>query len=246
MFNIFKGFGFALKGLQIIRQPGIRRFVAIPLAINVILFSIAVFILFRMFDQWMQSFLPDFPSWLSWLEDWIMWLIWPLFASMILFVVFYCFTFVANLIAAPFNSLLAEKVELMLKGESIEQTDTYPAFSVVKKTLASEAGKLFYFLKWAIIILVISFIPVINIIAPALWFIFGAWMLTLEYLDYPMSNHGHYFKEINRQASSKKSYSFGFGCGVLLLTSIPIINFLAMPTAVAGATALHLKQEQQT
>lgn len=242
--NTFKGFGYALKGIKIISQPEIRRFVIVPLSINIILFSMAILILFNMFNQWMQSLLPDFPSWLSWLEDWIMWLIWPLFASMILFVVFYTFTFVANLIASPFNSLLAEKVELMLKGQALDQTPSYPVLATIKSSIASELKKLLYLLKWSIIIMIISFIPVINIIAPPLWIIFGAWMLALQYLDYPMGNHGLYFKDINQQAVSRKTLSFGFGCGAFLLTSIPIINFLAMPAAVSGATALYVKQEE--
>lgn len=243
--NIFKGFNFALKGLKIITQSEIRRFVIIPISINIALFSIAILVLFNMFDQWMQSFLPDFPSWLSWLEDWIMWLIWPLFAAMILFLVFYSFTFVANLIAAPFNSLLAEKVEFLLKGQPLEQTPSFPVPTMIKKSLTSELGKLFYLLKWSVILVIISFIPVINIIAPPLWIIFGAWMLALEYLDYPMGNHGKYFKDINQQAVAQKTLSFGFGSGAFLLTSIPVINFIAMPAAVAGATALYVEQEEK-
>jgi CysZ protein len=243
--NIFKGFTYPLKGLRIIAKPEIRRFVIIPLSINIVLFTIAILLLFNMFDQWMQSLLPDFPSWLSWLEDWIIWIIWPLFASMILFVVFYSFTFIANLIAAPFNSLLSEKVELMLKNQPLNQTPSYPSITTIKQTLTSEASKLVYLLQWSIVILIVSLIPVINIIAPVLWFVFGAWMLALEYIDYPMSNHGYYFKDINRQANSEKALSFGYGCGALLLTSIPILNFLAMPAAVAGATALCITQGDQ-
>jgi len=243
--NILKGFAYPFKGMNIINKPEIRRFVIVPLSINIVLFTIAIAILFTMFDQWMQSLLPDFPSWLSWLEDWILWIIWPLFASMIFFVVFYSFTFIANLIAAPFNSLLAEKVELLLKGEPLNKTPSYPVLETVKQSLASEISKLFYLLKWFIIILLISLIPVINIIAPVLWFVFGAWMLALEYIDYPMSNHGYHFKDINRQATSRKTLSFGFGCGTLLLTSIPLLNFLAMPAAVAGATVLSINHGDQ-
>ena len=242
IFNIFKGFGYAIKGMKIISQSKIRRFVIIPLSINIVLFVAAIAVLFSRFDQWMQSFLPSFPDWLSWLEAGIMWLIWPLFAVTILFLVFYSFSFVANLIAAPFNSLLAEKVECMLKDQSLDATPSYPVLSVVKKSLASEIAKLFYLLKWSIILVIISLVPVVNIIAPPLWIIFGAWMLALEYLDYPMGNHEQYFKDINDQALAKKSLSFGYGTGVLLLISIPVINFIAMPAAVAGATALYVKE----
>jgi CysZ protein len=241
--NLFKGFGHAFTGLQLITRPGIRRFVVVPVAINVVLFSIAIYFLVTLFDQAIAYFMPNFPDWLSWLETAINWLLWPLFAVMIFFLVFYTFTFVANLIAAPFNSLLAEKVEAMLKGQPLDDSPSYPVWSTVKKSIASEIGKLWYLIKWSILLLIISFIPVVNVAAPPLWIVFGAWMLALEYLDYPMGNHGHFFKEINQQATSRKTLSLGFGSGLFLLTSIPVINFIAMPAGVAGATNLWVKQE---
>ena len=242
--NFFKGFAFSMQGLTIITQPGIRRFVAIPLAINVSLFSLAIYFLVSMFSQWMEALMPDFPSWLSWLEDWLNWLLWPLFATLIFFIVFYSFTFIANLVAAPFNSLLAQKVEAVLGNNTTDSTPILPPWETIKKSIGSEIGKLFYLVKWSILIMIISFVPVINFAAPFLWLVFGAWMLALEYIDYPMSNHGHYFKEINQLAAAKKSLALGFGTGSFILTSIPVINFMAMPASVAGATALWIKQEE--
>lgn len=239
--NLFKGFGYIFKGLGLIKTPGIRRFVIIPLTINIILFSVAIYFLFGWFDNWMNTLLNSFPSWL----DWMSWLLWPLFTVLILFTVFYTFTFVANLIAAPFNSILAEKTEAMIKGQPLSDIQSFPMWPTIKKSISSEIAKLVYILKWSVIILVISFIPVINIVAPALWFVFGAWMLAMEYMDYPMSNHGHFFKEINKQVAADKSLSLGFGIGVFMFTSIPVVNFLAMPAAVTGATALWLRRETQ-
>jgi len=242
--NFFKGLAYSLQGLAIITKPGIRRFVAIPLAINISLFSLGIYFLSTMFSQWMAALMPDFPSWLSWLEDLINWILWPLFATLIFFIVFYSFTFIANFVAAPFNSLLAQEFEAVLDNQSIDNTPTLPPWKTIKKSIGSETGKLAYLLKWSIIIMVISFVPIINFAAAFLWLIFGAWMLALEYIDYPMSNHGRYFKEINQLAVAKKSLMLGFGTGSLILTSIPVINFMAMPASVAGATALWIQQKE--
>lgn len=242
--NLFKGFGYALQGMPLIARPGIRRFLIIPLGINILLFSAAIYFLITLFDQALAYLMPDFPQWLSWLETALSWILWPLFAIMIFFLVFYTFSFVANLIAAPFNGLLAEKVEALLKGESIQDDSMLPVWSMVTKSIGSEIGKLWYLIKWSILLLIISVIPVVNIIAPPLWILFGAWMLALEYLDYPMGNHGHFFKEINQQAAARKTLSLGFGGALFLLTSIPVINFIAMPAGVAGATLLWVKQEK--
>ncbi|MCW9056038.1 MAG: sulfate transporter CysZ [Gammaproteobacteria bacterium] len=243
--NFFKGFAFSFRGLRLITQPGIRRFVAIPLVINISLFSLAIYFLSSMLPQWMAALMPSFPGWLSWIEYWINWILWPLFATLIFFIVFYSFTFIANLLAAPFNSLLAQKVEATLNNDITDNTPSLPPWKTIKKSIGSEITKLLYLLKWSIIIMIITLIPVINIAAAFLWLVFGAWMLALEYIDYPMGNHGHYFKEINQLTASKRTLTLGFGTGSFLLTSIPVINFIAMPASVAGATALWVNQEKK-
>lgn len=249
--NLLKGFGHIFSGLKLITRPGIRRFVAIPLGINIVLFGGATWYLFAKFDDWMTDLmpdLPDLPSWLSWLDTiygWfetaLVWLLWPLFSVMVILIIFYTFTFVANLIAAPFNSILASKVENLLRDRPIEDGPEFPGLELFKRTLGSEAGKLFYFIKWWAVLFILTLIPVINIVAPFIWVVFGAWMLSLEYLDYPMSNHNKIFKDINKQAINKRSLSLGFGGGVMLFTSIPILNLIAMPAGVAAATALWVK-----
>jgi len=243
--NLFTGFGQILSGLKLIAQPGLRRFVIIPLSINVALFGGATWYLFAKFDQWMAQLLPDFPDWLSWLESLLMWFLWPLFSIMILLVIFYTFTFIANLIAAPFNSLLAEKVEKYLTGQPLDTGPGFPTSEMIKRSILSELSKLFYFARWWILLLIITMIPVINLAAPFIWILFGAWMLSLEYLDYPMANHNKFFKDINKQAVSKRSLSLGFGGGVMLLTSIPVLNVIAMPAGVAGATSIWVKHREQ-
>jgi len=105
--NFLVGFAHILKGLKLITQPGLRRFVLIPLGINIVTLGGATYYLFIKFNDWMNQLMPDFPSWLSWLETAISWILWPLFSTMILLIIFYSFTFIANLISAPFNSLLA-------------------------------------------------------------------------------------------------------------------------------------------
>ena len=52
-------------------------------------------------------------------------------------------------------------------------------------------------------LLLLQFVPLLNVVAPVLLFLFGAWMFALEYLDYPMGNHGALFREVRaaRRAS---------------------------------------------
>ena len=62
-------------------------------------------------------------------------------------------------------------------------------------------------------------------------------MLALQYTDYPMGNHELFVKEELILLRKHRGRSLGFGGAVTLMATIPVINFLAMPAAVAGGTA---------
>lgn len=238
-----RGASYVLRGFKLIRTPRIRRFVLIPLLVNVVLFAglIAYGISeFTYLTEWLLSFLPE---WLTWLK----WLLWPVFALLAMLFVFYLFTPIANLIGAPFNSLLAEKLEIHLSGNQPASDQAWSRlFTDIPKTLISEFKKLGYLMIWTIPLLILLMIPGLNLLAPFVWFIFGAWMLALEYCDYPMANHRLAFREERWVLKQQKSLGLGFGSAVLLMTTIPVINFLAMPVAVAGATALWVERLQAT
>lgn len=223
-------------------KSGARKFVIVPLFINVSLFSTAIYIISQYIDSWLESLLP---SWLSWLA----WLIWPLFFITVLLLVFYSFTLVANLIAAPFNSLLAGRVEMNLTGRepvniNAEKILSLAFIRLTIRSMGSEIHKIFYFLLWLIPLIAITFTPVINIIAPFCWFVFAAWSFTLEYTDYPLANHGMLFSEVRQYNRENRMRTLGLGTGIFIITSIPLINFLAMPVAVAGATILTTKTQE--
>jgi CysZ protein len=231
--NPLSGVAYLLRGLSLIGKPGLRPFVIIPLLINILVFSLLIWIGIDQFEVLMDRFLPSDESWLSWLR----WLLWPLFAVAILLLVFYTFTVIANLIASPFNGLLAEKVELYLGGQLSEQPGgVKQLLKDIIPSLLSELRKLFYFAIRAIPLLILFLIPGLNIVAPFLWLAFSAWFLALEYGDYPMANHGLKFKDQHQRLKQARYSAMAFGGGLTLMMAVPVLNFFAMPAAVAGAT----------
>jgi len=230
--GLLKGFAYVLKGFSLITQKGIRPFVVLPFLMNSLLFAGGIWLLTSQIDQWLERLLP---SWLDWLE----WLLWPVFAVLLAFIVFYSFTLIANLITAPFNAILAERVESHLNGLPVPEFQGYHSLpGIIARTFRSELSKLGYMFKWLIVMLILTLVPGLNIIAPLLWVVYGAWMLAIEYIDYPMGNHELYFDEELRALKRHPSYALSFGWLISLMTTIPILNFLAMPVGVAGATAL--------
>ncbi|HEC17210.1 MAG TPA: sulfate transporter CysZ [Sedimenticola sp.] len=238
--NPLTGANYLIRGFGLILRPGLRRFVLIPLLVNIIIFSLLAWLGASQFQELMDWLLPE-SSWLSFLR----WLLWPLFVLTMLLVIVYSFTVLANLIAAPFNSLLAEQVELILSGAPPGRTDGNPLKELLP-TLGSELRKLGYFLVRAIPLLALFLIPGVNIIAPFLWLLFNAWFLALEYADYPMANNGLNFQQQHLRLKKIRLVSLGFGGSATLLMMIPLLNFLAMPAAVAGAAVLWHEQFGKT
>ncbi|MCP4267477.1 MAG: sulfate transporter CysZ [Candidatus Brocadiaceae bacterium] len=241
--SIFQGPAYILRGFNILTNPGLKRYIILPIIINILVFIGIGWFAASEFQGFMDQLLPEGDSWFFIPLDLIRWILWPLFAITFLFVIFYTFTIVANLLASPFNGLLSEKVELILTGESPSQAPS-SVISNIWPALISEAVKILYFLVRAIPLLLLFVIPVVNLAAPFIWLLFMAWYMTLEYSDYPMGNHGLSFKEQRNQLKKVRFTAIGFGGGITFLMLIPILNFFVMPAAVAGATIFWCEHHQ--
>lgn len=238
------GIYYFFKGLALITKPGIRRWVFIPLFINISLFSGLIYyswLYYQTFIEKSTHFLQHWlPDW-EWLISTIHWLMMPLFMIITIIVIFLTFTLVANLISAPFNGFLATAVEKYLKKKPIE----YPSSPLLQEIFAFPGiflAKLFYYLRWVIILFIISLIPGVNLISPILWLLLSAWFVSLEYIDAPLGNYGFRPAKQRQILAKKRLLAFSFGSTVLVMMMIPIINFLVMPAAVAGATCLWVRE----
>jgi CysZ protein len=232
---MLRGIGYFISGFKLIFSRGIKRFVLIPLSINICIFAFGFWFGMEWFDQFLAKMLP---AWLHWAE----FILWPIFALSYFLIIFYLFALLANIVAAPFNGLLAEKVEQRLRANTNQQNQSAikQLLKELPRTFGSEINKLFYFLLRSLPLLILFLIPGVNIIAPIAWFLFSAWMLSLEYLDYPLGNHGILFKQTRVLAKQQRTCCLSFGALVSAFTMIPIINFIVMPVAVAGATVLYV------
>lgn len=229
------GFNYLLQGFSMLMSPGLKRFVFIPLIINTLIFAILFYFSAHYFSHFVVWLDHKIPSWLHWLN----WIIWPLFIAISLFIIAYTFILVASIIASPFNVFLAEKVELIQTGKTPNPNDTiWDAIKDVPRALKREVDKILYYLPRAVILLILFLIPGINIIASVLWFIYGCWVMSIQYLDYPMDNHKIPFQEMRKAMRKKTFLSLSFGCTVVVVLMIPVLNFFVIPAAVIGATLM--------
>jgi len=233
------GTGYFFKGFELIKQKGIRRFVFIPLSINVCLFSIAFYFMYLQLENSIPSLMAWLPSWLDWLSV----IIWPLAVLTTLVVFSFLFSTLANWLAAPFNGLLSEKIEIMLSGQTAPQGSNIDIIKDIPRTLNREWQKLRYYLPRAIgFFIIMWFLPIIG---QVIWFLFIAWMMAVQYKDYPFDNHKVPFAVMKQALKQNQGLSYSFGITVALFSMIPIVNLIVMPVAICSATAIWVDHYQK-
>lgn len=233
--DVKSGFHYFVMGWHLIQQKGIRRFVIMPILLNIVL-MIGLFWLFisqvsGMID-WVMGFVP---AWLDWLST----IMYVMSLGMILIFFYFSFTMLSGFIAAPFNGLLAEKVEKMLTGESLADVTMAEFLKDIPRMLRREWQKLLYSLPIYIAIFLFGFMPFFGqTVVPIIGFAFTAWMMAIQYCDYPFDNHKISFHTMRMKLKENRIQSLTFGGLISLCTLVPVINLVVIPVAVCGATAM--------
>lgn len=221
--NPLTGAWFVVRGAMRMGEPGLRRFVALPLLFNAVLMIVATW--------WLTHIVAaQIPTWLQWLY----WAIVPIAFILLTLTFAYFFSTVLMVLSSPFNGFLSEQVERKSGTDFPAETLT----ALVVRTSKRELIKLRYLLPRYLLLLILSCIPVVNLITPLLWFVFGSWVLALQYTDYSFDNHQHSFNDTKQVLRENVFTALGFGALVSLLMAIPLLNWFVMPAAVIGATMM--------
>ncbi|QIQ21928.1 sulfate transporter CysZ [Zophobihabitans entericus] len=236
------GIDYFVLGWKLIQKPGITRFVILPMLANIVVMSLLFWWLFAHISTLMDLGMHYVPSWLQWLS-YIVTLI-----VVVTMAIFFCYFFstITNIIAAPFNGLLAEQVEAYLTQQPAPDTGIWSLVKDIPRILKREVYKLIYYILWAIPLFFLYWIPVFGqTVAPIIWFIFTAWMINIQYADYAFDNHKVSFSRMREMLKQDKADNLSFGALVSLFTMIPVFNLIIMPVAVCGSTALWVDRYRQ-
>ena len=233
--NFVTGAGYFMRGLAMTFQPGLLRFVIVPLIANVVLFSLMGWLLYEVITDFYDAAMLTVPEWLqflSWIITPLLWLVGGLMTG-------YASTLLVLMLTSPFHALLAEKVEESITGETLPALEGVAAALLeVPRSLFREIRKFLYYVPMALAALLLTIIPVVNAFAPLGWVLLGAWIMSLQFIDYPMDNHRLPFREVRDACAERRSSTIGFGGTVAFFTGIPLLNLVVIPAAVIGATLL--------
>ena len=224
-----------IKAFPLLLSSRLRLFLLAPVVANialiVLLYVVAVSYMSVAVDE-LMSYLPEWMSFLNWL-------FYLLLNIVIGLLLFYSFSVGVNILAAPFMAFLAEKVEEQQTGKQFDEDMSFTGLMlIVGRSLKREMQKLGYFLPRFIGLLLLSFVPVINIVTPFLLMLFSAWMLALQYMDYAFDNNQVPFTQMRASLREKPLLCWTFGFIITLGITIPVVNLFVMPVAVVAATLL--------
>ncbi|MEC8416433.1 MAG: sulfate transporter CysZ [Pseudomonadota bacterium] len=238
------GVHYFFEGFSLIKTKGLKRFVFVPLTINLLLFSVAFYFLFGQIEVGITYVINLVPDWLGWIKTGISFILWPLAVISVLLIFALVFGTLANWIAAPFNGVLSEKVERHLTGQDLGDEGVMALIKDIPRTIGREMSKLAWYLPRAIGFLLLFFL--LPIIGQVLWFLFNAWMMAIQYCDYPYDNHKVDFTRMRMHLGEHKGKAMTFGMMVNVFSLIPVVNFIVMPVAICGATSMWVNELKNT
>lgn len=232
------------RGVQLTLSRTLRPWVVIPLLFNIVFFSLMYWLAGHYINGWVTwltdgwhfdgswAFLNNALSFLVGALKLLLWiLLLVIFASV--------FTLAVQLVSSPFLGLLAEKVNRQTSPLPLPEESLW---AMTKRTTIRETRKLLQWLMRALVVLlvvlILYFIPGLNILASAVWFLFCGWMMALQYIDYGADCRQHSLNELKQAMHSKRWLVLGFGSIMLGLTMLPLINLVIMPIGVVTGTLI--------
>lgn len=230
--NPSAGLSSFVEGFTLARHPALRHYVWLPMLVSLVVCVLGLYFAFDYLMSATSRWLASLPEWLSWLD---------LILTPLLYVVgvlggAWLFGLLAVLIASPFLGAFSMALERIRFGTAPEVETSI--WTDIGASISRELRKLLYYLPRLLAVFLITLIPVVNLVAPAIWLLFGAWTLAVQFVDYPTENRQRPFQETLTLLKSNRAAALTFGLCATGALMIPLLNFLLIPVAVAGGTLL--------
>lgn len=221
-----------LDGAKLARSKPLRRFVWAPLATSLVCVALLLGVGYAWVADASAWVVAATPGWLEWLGHVVAALLYVLG----LIVAGWLVGLIAILVASPFLGALSA-------GAEREQFGTAPSYApsvlaAVSDAVRREARKLRYHLPRLAVLFLLTLIPVVNVGAPVFWFVFGAWMLAVQFVDYAAENRGLDFADTLTVLRANRAAALGFGAVAGVLLAIPFAALVVIPSAVCGGVLL--------
>lgn len=212
--------------------------VAIPALINITMFFVtAAFLLWN--HDWFVLPEPIHDGFTYYILIVLWWLYKILLYPLLVALAYFLTMILAGVVASPFNETLSERAEELMMGRAVPAETGWKAILVGgARGVATAAATA---IPRAIIVITLSIIPGIG---PILAAFVGAYFIAVGYSDYAFERRKYSIRRKLGTIWKHRRMALGFGVGANLMLIVPIVNFLCMPVAVVGGTALAIALDE--
>lgn len=216
-----------MAGARMAFSADVRPFVFLPAVVSLIVIGAGLTLVFSYVAEFASYLTGTLPDWLSFLGS----VLKPLLYLFGLLTGAWSFGLIATIVGSPFLGELSKRVDKLVMKP-------VPWWREIAPALLREMRKLRYHLPRLLMLVVVSFVPVVNALAPFLWLGFGAWMMAVQFCDYSTENRSQNLAATLSLLASNRAATLGFGACVTVAMSVPVLNFMVAPVAVIGGTLL--------
>lgn len=139
-------------------------------------------------------------------------------------------------LSAPFMGPVSEKIEAHLRPLEQHRKEASSFQVLLWRGIRINSRNLLMELLLSVPILLLKFIPIVNIFSTILLFLVQAYYAGFGNMDYTLERHFSYNKSLH-YVRQRRGLAIGNGIGFLLLLLIPVIGvLLVLPLSVTAAT----------
>ncbi|MCL1911697.1 MAG: EI24 domain-containing protein, partial [Leptospirales bacterium] len=224
------------SSLSLVKQYKLYVYFIIPFLLNIVILSSIFYFSFTTFKPLIESLITGSGI----IFDMLRFIINPLLLIIQAIITIFVYSIIGNIVTAPFNDFLSQKVEVKAFGENFDEKLTLKSIIANIIYVAGNLIKLLLLMAAAhILIFLFNFIPLFgNILYTVLGFLITAFFFGFQFYDYPFERRRYTFGKKLKTAFRFIPQVLGVGVGFFLLSLIPVINFLGLNMATIAATVM--------
>jgi CysZ protein len=233
------------------RERSLWPWVVVPFALNLAAFGLAAaaFLanlgaLAAPFERFLD--VPAPTAWTGYIVAAPLWLLAALVRVVLLagfgVAIYFGFTLLGGVIAAPFLDVLSERVERIASGREVASERGVRAWwRRAARSALAEAGRVAFFFSVQLALLLVGLVPGLQPAVAAASLLFAALFLPLVYTGFALDRREVPFALRRRWILGHRIEMLSFGAFGLALYAVPGLSFLCLPWLVSAGTLLVLE-----